>query len=269
MIKVVSLFKRKKGTTHAQFREYYENKHVKIFRELHGLPGYERYVRRYLTPIKRLSPSDAQSAEFDVIMENWFSRQVYERFFEGAQPLDTDFLKTVAEDEEKLFDRTQMFVHNVEEYDSYLPTSDHSWKSVLNDPKIKKVAILGKKKQTMTSQKFRDYYENEHARLILKYLQVPGLARYTRRYLTPMIDIITGNTPLSGIDVITELWFSDNDLFEKYVRHGTLLDANAAEIIAADEEKFLDRGQMVAFAIEEYDAVLSQTSLGASLRRSN
>jgi hypothetical protein len=266
MIKVVSLFKRKKGTTHAQFREYYENNHVKVFRGLHSLPGYERYVRRYLTPIKQFSAGVPQSTEFDVIMENWFSPKLYERFFKNAQPLDSDFLKIVAEDEEKLFDRTQMFVHNVEEYDSDLPNNHQTWKKVLNDPKIKKVVILGEKKQGMTSQKFRDYYENEHAKLMEGYLQAPGVSRYTRRYLTPMIDIITGNTPSSGIDVITELWFSDNDLFEKYV-HGTLLDAKAASMIAADEEKFLDRSRSAAFTIEEYDAVLSQSSLGGSLLR--
>jgi hypothetical protein len=61
-------------------------------------------------------------------------------------------------------------------------------KKTLNDPTIKKVAILGEKKQGLTFQEFKAYYENKHVKLIEKYIQVPGVSRYTRRYLTPMTD---------------------------------------------------------------------------------
>lgn len=257
MIKVISLFKRKKGTTHGQFREYYENNHVKIFKDLHGLAGYERYVRRYLTPIKRFSPADAASADFDVIMENWFEPELYKRFFETPNPFDESFLKIVAEDEEKLFDRTQMFVHNVEEHESLLPASD------VERPGLKKIVTLGKKKPEMSAGEFKDYYENTHARLVERYLPAQGVERYARRYLTPMIDIISGNTPSSGIDVITELWLSDNALFEKIVAQGSVFDADANSILDADAEKFLRWDGTVTYTIEERDTVLAQSGLNA------
>jgi hypothetical protein len=99
MIKVVSLFKRRKGISHEAFRDYYENNHVKIFSDLHSLPGYERYVRRYLTPIKRLAMDASHSAEFDVVMEGWYSPQFFQRFFENPYPFSQRFLEIVVKDE--------------------------------------------------------------------------------------------------------------------------------------------------------------------------
>ncbi|MGE3744814.1 MAG: EthD domain-containing protein [Sphingomonadaceae bacterium] len=259
MIKVISLFKRKKGTSHEQFRQYYENNHVKIFKDLHGLAGYERYVRRYLTPIKRFSPGGSETADFDVIMENWFTPELYQRFFETPNPFDADFLKIVAEDEENLFDRTQMFVHNVDEHESSLPVSG------VERPGLKKIVTLGMKKPGMSAEKFKDYYENTHAKLVEKYLPAQGVEHYARRYLTPMIDIISGNTPSSGVDIITELWLSDNALFEKFVAQGTVFEAEANKILGTDAEKFLALDGMVTYTVEERDTVLAQSSLQAQL----
>jgi hypothetical protein len=265
MIKVVSLFKRKKGISHEAFQDYYENKHVRIFRELHGLAGYERYVRRYLRPIKRSATAVSHSAEFDVVMEGWYSPQFYERFFENPRPFSSEFLETVVKDEENLFDRSQMFVHRVEEYESDLPPSLVPSRKALNDPTVKKVVILGRKKQGMGFEEFKDYYEKKHVKLIEKYFQIPGVGRYTRRYLTPLTDIISGNTPSSGTDVITEIWFSDKTIFENYVTHGALQDPDAANIIAADESRFLDRDETVVNTVVECDTVLSQSSLKREL----
>lgn len=262
MIKVVSLFKRKAGTTPEQFRNYYENNHVKIFKDLHVIPGYERYVRRYLTPI---TPLTENLAPFDVIMENWFTPEVYERFFVNPQPLDEEFLKIVAEDEEKVFDRNQMFVHNVEDHDSNIPGASPKWEDAINDGKIKRVAVLLQKKDGMSAEEFKDYYENTHVKLVEKYLPEQGLIRYSRRYLTPMIDIISGKTPESGVDAITELWFSSDELYEKYVTQGTCLDPEADRMLAEDSVKFLNMSTAVAYTIEERDTLLSNSTLKGAL----
>jgi hypothetical protein len=262
MIKVVSLFKRKKGTTPEQFRHYYENNHVKIFKDLHGIPGYERYVRRYLTPLGQ--PAD-DSAPFDVIMENWFTPDRYEAFFVNPQPFDADFLKIVAEDEEKVFDRSQMFVHNVEEHDSDLPGRRPRWQDALTDGNVKKVAVLLKKKDGMSAEEFKDYYENHHVKLVERYLPEQGIIRYSRRYLTPMIDIISGETPKSGIDAITELWFSDDALYERYVTDGACLGPEADALLATDSVKFINIDGSMAYDLVERDTVLPNSTLKEAL----
>lgn len=262
MIKVVSLFKRKSGTTPDQFRHYYENNHVKIFKDLHVLPGYERYVRRYLTP---LAEPTGNTVPFDVIMENWFTPERYEGFFVNPQPFDAGFLKIVAEDEEKVFDRKQMFVHNVEDHDSELPGRLPRWQDVLNDEKVKRVAILLRKMDGMSAEEFKDYYENHHVKLVERYLPAQGIIRYSRRYLTPMIDIISGATPQSGVDGITELWFSDDALYEKYVMEGTCLSPEAEALLAADSAKFINIAGSMAYGLVERDTVLPNSTLKEAL----
>jgi hypothetical protein len=120
MIKVVSLFKRKEGMTAEEFRDYYENTHCKIFEKYLQTPGVRRYVRRYLRPNPDPITGESRSSGFDVIMEAWFdSEEFYNHYFHGD--LDSVFRKIVAEDEKNLFDRSQMFFHIVDEYDTKLP----------------------------------------------------------------------------------------------------------------------------------------------------
>lgn len=119
MIKVVCLFKKRDDLSAEEFRDYYENHHVKIFAELLQHPGIERYVRRYLTPIADPTTGVVHSAGFDVIMELWISdRELFETQFQSAQ--DTDFRALVAEDEARLFDRAQMYSYVVDEVESEL-----------------------------------------------------------------------------------------------------------------------------------------------------
>jgi len=67
---------------------------------------------------------------FDVIMEVWFdSEDFYRHYFHGD--LDVEFRKIVAADEENLFDRSQMFVHVVDEYDTVLPNGVEAYGSRL------------------------------------------------------------------------------------------------------------------------------------------
>ncbi|MEV6013110.1 EthD domain-containing protein [Streptomyces sp. NPDC051976] len=125
MIKVVCLLKKRDGLSDEEFRDYYENHHVKIFAGLLDHPGIKRYVRRYLTPIADPTTGAVRSAGFDVIMELWISDQeLFETQFQSAQ--DSDFRALVAEDEAKLFDRTQMYSYVVDEVESELHRSNHA-----------------------------------------------------------------------------------------------------------------------------------------------
>ncbi|MGE0217296.1 EthD domain-containing protein [Mycolicibacterium sp.] len=118
MIKVVSLFKKRDGLSTAEFRDYYENNHSRLFADHLKVPGVHRYTRRYLEPIPDSITGAVRHSGFDVIMEVWCDEQWYTDYFVN-QP-SAEFRELVAEDEEKLFDRTQMFTYVVKEYDTDL-----------------------------------------------------------------------------------------------------------------------------------------------------
>ena len=123
MVKVVGLFKRKPGLSMEEFKDYYENHHIKLFDEQVSHPGVLRYARRYLEPFAGLAlPLATQkSGGYDVIMEVWYSdKELFDSFKGQSNP---DFSEIVKKDEEKLFDRGLMVMFLSEDHES----KDGSW----------------------------------------------------------------------------------------------------------------------------------------------
>lgn len=118
MVKVVGIFKKKQGISDEEFRDYYENNHIRLFDEYLKLPGVERYVRRYLRPIAGAITGEVHDSGFDVIMEVWCDEHWFESFFVNQPP--ADFRAIVVKDEEELFDRDQMQLYVVDESESDL-----------------------------------------------------------------------------------------------------------------------------------------------------
>lgn len=115
MIKVLSFFKRNPKLTHEEFREYYETKHSKLFEKYLAIPGIERYFRRYLKPVPDSITGEIRDTGFDVVMEVWLSDPAwYDNF-------DQEFRDFIAEDEEILFDRKNMYFHMVDEFETDIP----------------------------------------------------------------------------------------------------------------------------------------------------
>jgi EthD domain len=115
---VVGLFKRKPGLSMEEFKNYYENNHIKLFEEHISHPGVLRYSRRYLEPFEGLAlPLAApKSGGYDVIMEVWYSnKELFDSFKGQSNP---DFSDIVRKDEEKLFDRDSMVMFLAEDHES-------------------------------------------------------------------------------------------------------------------------------------------------------
>lgn len=113
-ITLVTLLKRRKGMSKADFTAYYEANHRRIGEQV--LAGYAtRYVRKHLHPLD----GQDQDCDADVVMEIDFPDQTrMEAFFAHAgQP---DIAAMIAEDEEKLFDRSRIRVFTIEPYQSEL-----------------------------------------------------------------------------------------------------------------------------------------------------
>ncbi len=117
-VTLITLLKRREGMSKADFTAYYEANHRAIGEQV--LSGFaSRYVRKHLHPL------DGETQEFDadVVLQITFpDRQRMEGFFEHvAKP---DIAAMIAEDEEKLFDRSRIRVFTVEEHESDLPQVD-------------------------------------------------------------------------------------------------------------------------------------------------
>lgn len=105
----------------------------------------------------------------------------------------------------------------------------------------------------MSPAEFRDYYENQHIPLCMKYNQ--GLVHYERRYVDPPIDAETGEPVEMDFDVITELGFARRDTRDAtlaFMRNGQL-----PQEVIDDEMRVFDRSSIHAVAIDSCQTELA------------
>lgn len=105
-----------------------------------------------------------------------------------------------------------------------------------------------KRRPGMSKEEFRDYYENHHVPMALKYAS--GIKKYVRRYLDPQPRPETGDGEDLGYDVITELWFEDEKIFEGTLKY--LSTAVLPDEVIEDEKQLFDRERMRLATTVEY-----------------
>ena len=91
---------------------------------------------------------------------------------------------------------------------------------------------------------FIDYYENNHAPLVLRL--APFTTDYRRNYLPP--DVF-GNRDVIAFDCVTELRFPSAKDFQAFV--GRLRSPEVSAQIEADEKQFLDPLRTQIFVVDE------------------
>lgn len=108
-VKMMAFLKAKEGMSRAAFITHYESHHVPLVRSI--MPGILDYRRNFLP--------DAVT-HFDVVTEMWFADQAA---FDAAMSLarKSPGADLIAEDEERLFDRSQTQVCVVEERGGSIP----------------------------------------------------------------------------------------------------------------------------------------------------
>lgn len=125
-----------------------------------------------------------------------------------------------------------------------------------------KILLFMKRKPGMSVEAFRDYYENHHVPLALKYSA--AVTRYVRRYLEPHPNPDSGVTGELPYDVVTELWFDTEEVWRGTVRY--LETTVMSDEIVADELNLFDRPTMrMATVVEcetDMDAVRAELARG-------
>jgi len=114
---------------------------------------------------------------------------------------------------------------------------------------IKFVAILARRPD-ISHEEFRAYYEDKHVPLIREIN--PWMSDYRRSYVD--FATVTGGMTMTtdwkpDFDVITEIWFEDRAAFDQ--SKAALTEPAAAERIATDEARFLDRSRKRMFFVDE------------------
>ncbi|MCJ2178752.1 EthD domain-containing protein [Novosphingobium album (ex Hu et al. 2023)] len=106
------------------------------------------------------------------------------------------------------------------------------------------VITLLKRREGMSREAFRAYYENNHRRIGEKVLG--GYAsRYVRRYLTPT----DGIDQDFDFDVVMEIDFPDEATRDACF--AALGDPETLAMIVEDEEKLFDRSRIRTFSVTE------------------
>jgi uncharacterized protein (TIGR02118 family) len=103
-----------------------------------------------------------------------------------------------------------------------------------------KILLFMKRRPGMSVEAFRDYYENHHVPLALKYSA--AVTRYMRRYLEPHPNPDSGDSGEMPYDVVTELWFDDEATWRGTVAY--LETTVMSDEIVEDEKNLFDRPTM-------------------------
>ena len=117
-----------------------------------------------------------------------------------------------------------------------------------------KILMFMKRRPGMSLEAFRDYYENHHAPLCEKYTS--GVNRYIRRYLTAHPNPETGANEELQFDVITELWFDDEDIFRGTVEY--LSSTIMSDEVVEDEKQLFDRTRTRMATVVERESALTR-----------
>lgn len=120
MFKQICFFRKRPDMTMEQFLDYYENQHSQLSKRMGrapSLPGAQRYVRRYLTPVRNPVTGEIHDPGYDCIMEIWWNSR---EDFENSQRIiaDPERLPLTKADEKNLFASHDNPIVTCIEYDS-------------------------------------------------------------------------------------------------------------------------------------------------------
>ncbi|GAB3114280.1 EthD domain-containing protein [Aestuariicella hydrocarbonica] len=120
-----------------------------------------------------------------------------------------------------------------------------------------KMLTFLKKRDDLTMEEFKHYYESVHAQIGKQVLQ-PEVRRYFRRYLTPFDDALASRANGLDYDVVTEIWFDGKADFE--VVMARLSQPDIQRLIVEDEEQLFDRSRNQVMLVDEVETEFAGAS---------
>jgi uncharacterized protein (TIGR02118 family) len=126
---------------------------------------------------------------------------------------------------------------------------------------MKKIVSLLKRRPGMSFDEFRTHYETQHVPLAMRLFGNEFFYDYRQNFVEIATELETGEEVATADrwDCITEIWFKDGDLerFQNLLAGGS----DAATELSNDEEKFIDRSQVVLMIVDELRQIEENRSL--------
>lgn len=123
-----------------------------------------------------------------------------------------------------------------------------------------KILCFMNRKPGLSMEEFRDYYETRHVPLCSPYMS--GIARYVRRYLEPQPHAESGTCEELPYDVITEMWFDDEETCKGTLHYITT--TVMPDEIVEDEARFFHRPTMRIATVVECESDMSRNAQPAA-----
>jgi uncharacterized protein (TIGR02118 family) len=115
---------------------------------------------------------------------------------------------------------------------------------------IKVIALL-KKREGLTSEQFKEYYENHHVPLACRML--PMGRDYRRNYTLKMRANGRETNDAFVYDVVSETWFDDETAYQAFAQ--AMMNPETFAQVSGDEAKFLDRASCKYLIVEEHKTI--------------
>jgi hypothetical protein len=115
-----------------------------------------------------------------------------------------------------------------------------------------KVLIFNSRREGLSREEFRDYYESVHAKRAEPYLD--HVKHYSRRYLDWIPDGANGTVPGFDFDVITEIWCDSREDFDAAM--GVVFASPAAAGMREDEAHMFASASHVWATVTECESDL-------------
>ena len=111
-----------------------------------------------------------------------------------------------------------------------------------------------RKRPDMTIEEFKEYYETQHSQLGKRIGKsaIPNAVRYVRRYLTPLMNPVTGEIHDPGYDCVMEIWWNSRADFENSQR--IIRDPARLPHTVEDEKKLFATHANPICSVEEHDS---------------
>ena len=119
---------------------------------------------------------------------------------------------------------------------------------------LKQVFLL-KRRDGMSMEEFKHYYETHHAKFGEKMLT--NARRYVRRYVKAQKNPLTGEVIELDFDVVMEIWW---DSKEDCIAAGkAAVESGINQLVWEDEEKLFNTHANRVFTVEEHDTHLPRS----------
>lgn len=227
MIKLVCFFRRKPGLTRDEFHRHWLENHGPL---IAGNSTLARHLVRYEQNHRLDTDYDRSDAQdFDGATVQWMESMKSFRDF-VAEP---DYAKFIAPDEARFIDRASI---------TLLFTGEEDVKKdggVARDRATAKLLGLLKRRPELAPEAFHDHWSKQHAALVLGTKDWSRLIVAYHQNHRHERDYARDAGGAAGYDGLAEVWFESADAFAEMSRAKAY-----AEVIAPDEELFIDRRTM-------------------------